>query len=142
MAAAVASVLATLLLAGCGAEARQAQARPVVEGYFQAVKAKDLDRAITFFALRYLETRSPEGLKQDLQIITARLGELRSYRLTAARSWTDFVPPDSGTHVRLEYDVQYAKHPARETFTIQKPLGRGEYKILHHAIVSQAFLRE
>jgi len=142
VAATVALALVALLLAGCGAEERQARARIVAEGYFQAVKAKDLDGAIAVFAKRYLETRSPEGLKQDLQIITARLGELRSYRLTATRWRTDFIPPDSGTHVTLEYEVQYARHPALETFTIHIPFTRREDKILNHAIVSQGFLRE
>ena len=142
MAATLALVLVALLVAGCGAEDRQARARTAAEGYFKAVKANDLDRAIGFFAARYLETRGTVGLKQDLLIITARLGDLRSYRLTAGRAWRDFIPPESGTHVMLEYEVQYAKHPARETFTIHKPFGRGEYKILNHAIVSQGFLRE
>ena len=142
MAWTVALVLVALVWAGCGTEDRQGRARTVAEGYFQAVKANDLDQAVAFFAPRYLETRSPAGLKQDFRIITARLGELRSYRLTAARAWSDFVPPDSGTHVLLEYEVEYARHPARETFTIHKPFGRREYKILNHTIVSQGFFKE
>lgn len=135
-------LVVVLLLAGCGARDREAQARVVVEGYFQAVKAKDLDRAVTFFAPGYLETRSIEGLKEDLRIIAARLGDLQSYRLTAARWRTDLIPPESGTHVTLEYEVRYARHPGREIFTVHKPFGRGEYKISGYHIVSEGFLRE
>ena len=142
VAAAAAWGLVVVLLAGCGEEDRQAQARTVAEGYFQAVKTKDTDRAVAFFAPRYLETRSPEGLKQDIRIITARLGDLRAYRLTATRWRTDFIPPESGIHVTLEYEVEYARHPARETFTIHKPFARREYKILTHTIVSRGFVME
>jgi len=142
VAAALASALIALLLPACGTENRQAQAQAVAEGYFRAVKAKDLDRAVAFFAPRYLETRGPEGLKQDIRIITARLGDLRAYRLTTARWRTDFIPPESGTHVTLDYDVQYARHPARETFTIRIPFTRRESKILDHTIVSEGFFQE
>lgn len=142
MAATVALVLVALLLAGCAAEDRHAQARTVAEGYLQAVKAKDMDRAIAFFAPRYLETRNPKVLKQDIRIITARLGDLQSYRLTSARWRTDFIPPESGTFVTLEYEVRYAKHPAQERFTVQKPFGRGEYKIVGHSMVSEGFWKE
>lgn len=138
----VASLLLALLLAACGVQERQAEARGVAEGFFRAMQANDVDRASAFFAPGYLETRSTEGLKQDLQIITARLGDLRSYRLATARSRTDFIPPESGTYVTLEYEVRYARYPAWERFTIHKPFGRGEYKILNHTIESHGFLKE
>ncbi|MBI4611751.1 MAG: hypothetical protein HY726_22410 [Candidatus Rokubacteria bacterium] len=139
---AVALLLVAIFLAGCGTEDREAHGRRVAEGYLQAVKANDLDGAITYFAPGYLETRNPQVLKQDIQIITARLGDLRSYRLTAARSRTGFVPPETGAFVSLQYEVHYARHAAEERFTIQKPFGRGEYKIVGHSIVSEGFARE
>ncbi len=101
-----------------------------------------MDRAVTFFAEHYLETRGAQGLKADTELITTRLGQLREYRLTAASRRIEFIPPDSGTFVTLEYEVRYAKHRAKETFTIHKPFVRGEYRIVGHRIVSEGFLRE
>jgi hypothetical protein len=135
-------LLLTILLAGCVAEDWKAQAERAAAGYFEAVKAKDPDRAVAFFAERYLETRGVQGLKTDTELIATRLGQLREYRLTAARRRIEFIPPDSGTFVTLEYEVRYAKHRAKETFTIHKPLVRGEPRIVGHRIVSEGFLRE
>ena len=139
VAASAALALLAILPVGCVAEDSKAQAQSVAEGYLQAVKANDLDRAITFFASHYPEIRSPQGLKTDIQIITGRLGELRDYRLTAARWRRDFIPPETGTLVTLEYDVRYTKHQAHEIFMILKPFGRGEYKIVGHRIASEGF---
>lgn len=140
MAAALTLLLVALVLSACGTESRQARAQAVAEGYLKAVKARDLNRALTFFAPRYLETRSPEGLKLDIRIITTRLGDLKTFRLTAARWRMDFIPPESGTHFTLEYEVQYARHPARETFFVRIPFTRREPKILNHALVSPGFI--
>ena len=126
-----------LTIVGCGAEDKQAKARTVAEGYLQAVKDKDPDKAMTFFAKASFETRSRASWKADLRLITTRLGALQSYSL---RSWswrTDFVPPDSGTHVTLQYNVRYAKHSAVETFIVLKPFTRHEYKIVSHSIASE-----
>lgn len=130
------------LIAGCGAQDKEARARAVAEGYFQAVKDKDPDKAMTFFAKTYFETRSRAGWKADLRLILTRLGPLQSYSLKNWSWRTDFVPPDSGTQVTLQYEVRYAKFPAIETFTVLKPLARNEYKILSHSIASEGFTRE
>ncbi len=135
-------ILVLLALAGCGAGDKEARARAAAEGYLQAVRDKDPDRAMTFFARTYFETRSAAGWKADLRLITGRLGALQAYSL---RSWTwrsDFVPPDRGTHVTLEYEIKYAKHTATETFVVYKPFARGEYKILGHKIASKGFTLE
>ncbi len=132
-------LLVLLALSGCGSGDKEARARAAAEGYLQAVKDKDPDRAMTFFARTYFETRSSGGWKADLRLITTRLGALQAYSL---KDWTwrsDFVPPDSGTHVTLEYEVKYAKHTATETFVVYKPFARGEYKIVGHKIASKGF---
>ena len=134
--------LVLLALAGCGAGDKEARARAAAEGYLQAVKDKNPDRAMTFFARTFFETRSPAGWKADLRIITARLGALQAYSLKNWTWRTDFVPPDSGTHVTLEYDVKYAKHTATETFVVYKPVARGEYRIVGHKIVSRGLTLE
>ncbi|MEK7363432.1 MAG: hypothetical protein AAB016_05605, partial [candidate division NC10 bacterium] len=74
-------LLVLLTLAGCGAGDKEARARAAAEGYLQALKDKDPDRAMTFFARTYFETRSPAGWKADLRLITARLGALQAYSL-------------------------------------------------------------
>ena len=137
MAPIIALVILTSALTGCVAEDWKAQAQSVAEGYLQALKAKELERAIAFFSPHYLETRSYEALRTDAQVILASLGEPRDYRLTAARRRRDFIPPDTGTLVTLEYEVRYAKGAARETFTLLKPFGRGEYRIVGHRIASE-----
>jgi hypothetical protein len=131
-----------LLLAGCGAGDKEAKARAVAEGYFQAFKEKDWDRATTFYAKRFFETRSPEVWKKDLQLITQRLGTLQTYRLKSWKWRTDFIPPDGGTHVTLTYEVRYSKHAATETFTVFKPFARGEYRIRSHSLASEGFIKD
>lgn len=135
-------LLVLLTLAGCGAGDKEARARAAAEGYLQALKDKDPDRAMTFFARTYFETRPPAGWKADLRLIMARLGTLQAYSLKNWRWRTGFVPPDSGTHVTLEYEVKYTKHTATETFTVYKPLARGEYQIVGHKIASKGFAVE
>ena len=135
-------LLVLLALAGCGAGDKEARARAAAEGYLQAVKDKDPDRAMTFFSRTYFETRNPAGWKADLRLITMRLGALEAYSLKSWAWRTDFVPPDSGSHVTLEYDVKYAKHTATETFVVYKPFARGEYKIIGHKIASKGFTLE
>lgn len=131
-----------LALAGCGPGDREARARAAVEGYLEAVKAGDPDRAMAFFARSYFEMRNPVGWKADLRLITERLGPLRSYSLKRWSWRTDFIPPNSGTHVTLEYELRYARHPASETFTVFKPFARGDYRIVNHRIASPGLMRE
>ena len=135
-------IFLALLVAGCGAEEKKARASAVAEGYLKAVKDKDLDKAMSFFAKAYFETRSPTGWKADQRLNTTRLGPLQSYSLTSWSWRTDFVPPDSGTHVTLEYDVKYAKHSAVESFLLLKPFTRHEYKIMSHSIASEGLLTQ
>jgi hypothetical protein len=135
-------LLALTLLVGCGTAEREADARQAAEAYFQAVKDRNPDRAVSFYAKRFFETRSPEGWKQDLKLIAERLGTLQSHSLKSWSSRTDFVPPDSGSYVTLHYEVKYARHTATETLTLHKPFARGEYRIVDHRISSEGFLRE
>lgn len=135
-------LLAALIAAGCGAGDKEARGRAVAEGYLQAVKERDLNQALTFFSPRYFETRDQAGWKADLELITARLGAVQSYSL---RSWTwrtDFIPPDNGTHVTLNYQVRYAKDTADETFVVFKPFARDEYRIVSHAIAAAGLIKE
>jgi len=135
-------LLAIALLAGCGRAEGEAQARRVAEAYFQAVKEKDVDRAMSFYARRFFETRRPEGWKQDLKLIAERLGALESFALRSSRWRTDFVPPHSGNYVTLNYEVKYRSHGARETLTLHRPFVRGEFRIIGHEISSEGFLGE
>ena len=132
----------TLLTGGCGAGDKEVRARAVAEGYLKAVKEKNLDKAMSFFAKAYFETRSPASWKADLRLITTRLGTLQSYSLRSSSWRTDFVPPDSGTQVTLQYDVRYSKHSAVETFLVLKPFTRTEYKIVSHSIASQGLMKD
>ncbi len=138
----LAAALTLTLFIGCGTAERDAHARRVAEAYFEAVKDGDPDRAMGFYAKRFFETRSPEGWKQDLRLITDRLGRLQSYAFRGSSARTDFVPPDSGSYVTLTYEVKYARHAATETFTVHKPFARGEFRIVDHQISSEGFLKE
>ncbi len=133
-------LLVALVAAGCGSGDKEARARAVAEGYLQAVKERDPDKAMAFFAKAYLEARSPAGWRADLRLITTRLGALQSYSLKSWTWRTDLVPPDSGTHVTLQYEVRYAKHTATETLVVFKPFARGEYKIVGHTIASKGLM--
>ena len=121
----LAAALALTLLTGCGTADRDAQARRATEAYLEAMKNGELDRAVGVYAKRYLETRSPEGWKQDLRLIVDRLGTLKSYTFKSSTARTDFVPPDSGSYVTLTFEVKYARHAATEIFTVHKPFARG-----------------
>jgi hypothetical protein len=137
-----AAALTLTLFIGCGTADRETQARRVAEAYFEAVKDGDPDRAMSFYAKRFFETRSPEGWKRDLGLIADRLGRLQSYALKSSRSRTDFVPPESGSYVTLTFEVKYARHAATEIFTVHKPFARGEFRIADHRISSEGFLKE
>lgn len=132
-------ILALVLLAvvGCAGGDKQPRARQVAEGYLEAVKAKDSGKAMAFFSNTYVESRGPTGWKADFRLITSRLGRLRSFSLKSSTRRTNLVPPESGTYVTLEYEVEYVKHTATETFVVFKPLARGEYKIVGHTIASE-----
>src|SRR3989337_2682859 len=86
-------LLVLLTLAGCGAGDKEARARGAAEGYLQALKDKDSDRAMAFFARTYFETRSSAGWKADLRLITARLGALQAHSPTKGDWRPAFVPP-------------------------------------------------
>jgi hypothetical protein len=135
-------LLLGFLLAGCGAGDKEARARAVADGYLQALQEKDWDQAMTFYAKRFFETRSPEVWKKDLQLIIRQLGSLQTYRLKSWKWRSDFIPPDSGTHVTLTYEVKYSKHTAMETFTVFKPFARGDYKIWSHMLSSGGFMKD
>lgn len=132
---------AALIVTGCGGEDRQALAATVVQGYFEAIKARDAERASTHFSSRSFEVRDAAAWRQDFDMILARLGPLESYRLTAATQRTDFVPPDTGSFVALRYSVRYARFPAVETFVVHRPFTGREYRILSHSIETEGFLK-
>jgi hypothetical protein len=112
----MAGVLCVLLM-GCGSDPGDTmnKAEQVADGYFQALKSKDLEKAAGFF----IETRSvPRAQRLDeLRDYNSKLGELQSYQLVNEEM-------DSGTTVNrytLRYKTQYTKASAYETLVVFIP---------------------
>jgi hypothetical protein len=72
-------------------------------------------------------------------------GKLGDYQGSSLAGWNvskNVGTPGAGTTITLQYQVTYAKHQARETFTVFKGASQTEYKIVGHVINSDGLLKE
>jgi len=101
-----------LCLAGCAQESSVQEATQTADGFFQAVKSRDFDKAGEFFVD---SPTQPRQLWVDqLRENNARLGDLESYALVSKLVNTVY----SGARYTLKYKVKYSKHEAFETLIL------------------------
>jgi hypothetical protein len=128
--------------ASCGSIAQDSKAaESVARDYFESIRAKDFDKALTFYAPQFFEQTSREDWLQGLHNLDEKLGDLSKYDLVGWRIQSNVGAPISGTFYILQYKVTYTKYQADETLTLFRPTTGGEIKILGHSIQSPGFLK-
>jgi hypothetical protein len=130
------------LMASCGNIAQDSKAaEAVAKDYFESIRAKDFDKAITFYAPQFFEKTTREEWLQSLKNINERLGGLDKYDLVSWKIQANAGTPNSGTFYILEYKIIYTKYQSAETLTLFRPTSGGEIKILGHSIQSPGVLK-
>lgn len=107
------AVLLCALLVGCSDPGDTVNmAEQVADGYYQALKNKDFEKAAGFF----MDTRAQPRAQwlDELRAYNSKLGELQSYELVDKVVNTVY----SGTRYTLRYKTKYSKFPAYETLIL------------------------
>ena len=112
-----------------------------MSNYFDAVRAKDFEKALTFYAPQFFEKTSHVEWLQILKNVNSKLGDLRIYQLSGFRGQANAGAGLTGMFYILQYRVSHSKYPADETVTLFRPPGSDEMRILSHQIDSQGLLK-
>ena len=131
-----------LCLAGCGITKSKQDADMVLTRHFQAVSTNDLVAALNDYGSQFFQGTSKEEWRKVLSRLNAKMGAYQSHTITGWRSFTKAGSFGSGTTVTLQCQVIYARHSAKETFTLFKGLTDSGYKIIAHQIDGAALLTE
>ena len=111
-------------------------AETTVDKYFRALSNKDWDTALGLYAPEFYQKMPEEQWRQVLPNLGKKLGDYQSRKLTNWRVWAG----TAGSQVMLNYEVQYTKAAASETFSF---IGKREGEpllIVGHQVNSPAFL--
>ena len=107
------AVLLCALLIGCSDPGdTDKMAEQVADGYYQALKNKDFEKASQFFMETRVEPRAQ--WLDEIRENNSKLGDLKSYKLVDKVVNTVY----SGTRYTLKYKTEYAKFPAYETLIL------------------------
>jgi len=134
----IASVLMLLLIigsSGCGIVSTKAHAQQVATNLFEAIRNKDFDTAMTFYAPEFFE-ETPVDWMQVLKNVNAKLGDLETYKLDTWSINKFMGTTGSGTYFKAQYEVTYSRYTATEKLTLFKPDTGSEFKIIKHDIES------
>ena len=108
-----AAALLCLLLVGCSDPGNTVDmAQQVADGYYQALKNKDFEKAAGYFMNTKAEPRAQ--WLDELRDYHSKLGDLQSFELVGKVVNTVY----SGTRYTLHYKTQYSKFPATETLIL------------------------
>ena len=88
------------------------QAQQVADGYYQALKNKDFEKAAGYFMNTKAEPRAQ--WLEELRGYRSKLGDLQSYKFVNKEVNTVY----SGTRYTLRYKATYTKFPAYETLIL------------------------
>ena len=80
---------------------------------FTALKAKDFERALDYYAPEFFQSRPREQWKAHLQAAQQKLGDLQSFELRRKQVDVRYT----GTFFIYEYSVVYANEKSWETVT-------------------------
>lgn len=129
--------LCLLATSSCGTkkeiEQEKAGAETVVQAYFDAIGAQDLDSALDLYDASFFGEKTKEESRQTLANILNNLGEVQTFQLVKWKGDKKAKGPDAGFSWLLQYRVEYSKHVTIETIRLRKPL-TGEYTIRSHNI--------
>ncbi len=141
IAAAITGIVLVVLSAGCNLTIDVSPADSLASQYYQALMAKDFDKAKTFYSDDFFKAGAltEQEWQEVWPRIQVKLGDLWGYKLT---KWS-IMSTSSGVQYDLFYDVQYASYQAIERFLITRPAGGSdkELKIRRHDINSTGLLR-
>ena len=121
---------------GCSSSSDKAAAENITASYFEAIRNKDFDAAISFYSPKYFELVSKDDWLQVLKAVNEKLGDLETYELTSYEFGKVVGTIENGTSCKLQYEVIYSKYPAIETLTLFRSATGGEYNIVGHKINS------
>jgi len=111
------AMLAVLAMITIGACTNTAPSDAAVEKlgveFFTALKAKDFERALDYYAPEFFQGRPREEWKAHLQAIQQKLGDLQSFDLRRQQVDARYT----GTFYIYEYSVVYANEKSWETVT-------------------------
>ena len=127
-------VLAVLALAQCSFEKHKLNAEAVMEQYFEAVRSKSFEYALTHFSPTFFQKYTPPEWAAVLRNVNVKLGDFQSKKLVG---WRVYSGPQ--TFCRLTYEVTYSRGNATEDFTLTYDRD-GQFRIVDHKIESKALL--
>jgi hypothetical protein len=130
-------ILFLVTTSACGTkkeiEQEKAGAEAVVEEYFNAIGAQDLDSALALYDTSFFGKKSRSESKQTLANILKDFGEVQSYQLLKWKGDKKARGPGAGFYWRFQYNVEYTNQVTTETIGLRKPPS-GKYKIHSHNI--------
>jgi len=133
----LAATLITLVgITALGCVQDKAAAENITSSFFEAIRKKDFDTALTFYSSKFFELNPNVDWLQVLKGVNKKLGDLENYELTTYNLKKTFGTAENGTYCELQYKVTYSKYSATETFTLFKSATGGEYSIVGHKINS------
>jgi hypothetical protein len=127
---------------GCNITKEKAEAENVTKIYFDQIKDKNYDKLLEIYSSKFFEKVKPEEYVDMLKTINKKLGDLKSYSLQSWKVNENFGTSNNGTYYYLTYKVEYSKYTAQEQFTLFKPKGEEEVKIIGHNTNSDGLLKE
>lgn len=129
-------------MSGCNIVEDKNEADQFMKTYFDTIKSKDFDKALTLYSDKFYEKTSKEDWLKALNTINKKLGDLENYEQNGFNINTQVGTENSGTYYTFKYKVKYSKYDSVETFTLLRPTGKKEISILGHNINTDAFLKE
>lgn len=112
----------------------------MVKSYFEAIKTKDFEQALSFYGADFYSATPREEWKKNLMTINQKLGDLKSYQQTGWRMQA-VTGTHNGTVFQFQYKVDYSNYSADEEIQLFRPTGSNEIKITKHQINSKGFLK-
>ena len=132
--------LAIIGLAGCSTGKDIDAAKALGQNYYDALKAKDFETAMSFYSPQFFEKTSRSDTLQALKGVNAKLGDLLSCDFTYLQVSRYGGTGGYFTRYNLNYDTTYSKGSAEETLTIIKSEDGSKMQILGFNIESLALL--
>ena len=137
-----ASTLLLALLGGCGFLQGKKDAEALLVRHFQALSTNGVATALADYGPAFFQTTPKEQWTKALTRLSEKLGAYQSHKITSWNVHKGAGMGGAGTTVKIQCDVAYAKHPAKENFTLFKGVGDSEFKITGHNINSVGLLTE
>jgi hypothetical protein len=113
-------------LQACGSPPPENPAPKVVEAYYEALKNKDFDKLVTFYADDFFNNQSKDTWLERLK----KRGNLEKVELANMQADTRF----SGKFYIFQMHTTYDGKPARETLTLVWGINDKEIKIVAHKL--------